>query len=63
MCSVATGWSLLGIYCASLVRVPDSTDLAQTKVCAVLACFLFIGAFCLNFLRARVDQANLGGKV
>ncbi|KAJ8663036.1 hypothetical protein O0I10_001213 [Lichtheimia ornata] len=61
MCSVATGWSLLGIYCASLVRVPDSTDLAQTKVCAVLACFLLIGAFCLNFLRARVDQANLGG--
>ncbi|KAI9320499.1 hypothetical protein BX666DRAFT_2024151 [Dichotomocladium elegans] len=62
MCTVSTAWSLLGIYIAVLVR-DDNVNLGQTqpKASAVLACFLFVGAFCLNFLRAKVDQANLGG--
>lgn len=63
MCTVATGWSLLGTYCAYLVRDQDNPEMAQPKVAGVLVSFLLVGAFCLNYLRARVDQANLGGKL
>lgn len=61
MCIVSTAWSLLGTFCASLVRNPDDPTLAQPKVSGVLAIFLVVGTFCLNYVRARMEQANLGG--
>lgn len=61
MCSVAAAWSILGIYLSSLVRDPNDPTLAQPKVCAILACFLVFGSFCLNLFRVKVEQANVGG--
>ncbi|KAG0185504.1 hypothetical protein DFQ28_009219 [Apophysomyces sp. BC1034] len=61
MCSVAAGWSLLGTYCAFLVRDPTDTRLAQPKMCAIVAMFEFFGAVGLNYVRVKVDQANVGG--
>ena len=63
MCAVSSGWTLLGGFCASLVRDPLDPNNAQPKVAAVLASFLVIGAFCLNYCRAKVTQANVGGKL
>lgn len=61
MCAVSTAWSLLGTFCASLVRDPTNASQAQPKVAVVLVVFLLVGAFCLNYLRTKVEQANVGG--
>jgi hypothetical protein len=61
MCSISASWAILGNYLASLVRNPSDPTLAQPKVCAILACFLVFGCFCLNMFRVKVEQANVGG--
>ncbi|ORX53644.1 hypothetical protein DM01DRAFT_1383643 [Hesseltinella vesiculosa] len=61
MCTVSAAYSILGTYCASLVRNPDDLTQAQPAVCGVLMTFLAVGSFVLNYVRVRVDQANVGG--
>ncbi|KAI8335402.1 hypothetical protein BC941DRAFT_69716 [Chlamydoabsidia padenii] len=61
MCFVSAAYTILGTYCASLVRDPNNTDLAQPGLCGVLVAFLIVGAFILNYVRAKVQQANVGG--
>ncbi|KAF7721549.1 GDP-mannose transporter into the lumen of the Golgi [Apophysomyces ossiformis] len=63
MCSLAAGWSLLGTYCVSLARDPTETRIAQPKMCAIAAMFEFFGAVGLNYVRVKVDQANVGGQL
>ncbi|KAI9275510.1 hypothetical protein BDA99DRAFT_495652 [Phascolomyces articulosus] len=61
MCTISSGWSLLGTFCASLVRDPLNPEMAQPKVAGILVSFLLVGAFCLNYCRVKVEQANVGG--
>lgn len=61
MCSISAAWSILGQYLASLVRNPDTTQLAEPRVCAILAFFLVSGCFILNMVRVKLEQANVGG--
>ncbi|KAI8882877.1 hypothetical protein K501DRAFT_220372 [Backusella circina FSU 941] len=61
MCCVSASWAILGSYLASLVRNPNDPEMAQPKVCAILASFLVFGSFCLNLFRVKVEQANVGG--
>lgn len=62
MCTISAAYTILGTYCASLVRDPSNPDLAQPALCGVLVSFLIVGAFLLNYVRAKVQQANVGGK-
>ncbi|KAI9488752.1 hypothetical protein BDB00DRAFT_29073 [Zychaea mexicana] len=61
MCSVSAAWSLLGTYCASLLRDPSNPEMAQPRVAGVLVAFLLVGAFVLNYCRVKIDQCNVGG--
>ncbi|KAI8584645.1 hypothetical protein K450DRAFT_217274 [Umbelopsis ramanniana AG] len=61
MSSVAAGWSILGTYCANAVRDHDDPTLAQPLVTLVLYIFLIIGAFWLNYARAKWEQTNVAG--
>ncbi|KAI9028195.1 hypothetical protein CLU79DRAFT_697224 [Phycomyces nitens] len=53
MCTLATGWSLLGTYSASLVRDPEAIMRAQPQVCAILAVFMIVGIMALNLFRVK----------
>ncbi|KAI8059103.1 hypothetical protein BC940DRAFT_314415 [Gongronella butleri] len=61
MCCIAAAYSILGTYCAFLVREPEATVHAQPAQCGILISFLAVGAFVLNYVRVKVDQANVGG--
>ncbi|KAI9268401.1 hypothetical protein EDC94DRAFT_503931, partial [Helicostylum pulchrum] len=61
MCSISASWAILGQFLASLVRDPNDAQLAQPKVCAILAFFLVFGCFFLSMFRVKVEQANVGG--
>ncbi|KAI9272494.1 hypothetical protein BY458DRAFT_455541 [Sporodiniella umbellata] len=60
MCSLSGAWSLLGIYLASLTRLPDTYQV-QPPSSAVLFVFLIIGCFFLSIVRIKNDKANVGG--
>lgn len=62
MSSLATAWSILGTYCAHIVRNPDDPTLTQPSVCVVLYTFLIVGAFVLNYVRVKWEQTNVAGK-
>ncbi|CAO3628551.1 unnamed protein product [Cunninghamella blakesleeana] len=61
MCCISAAYSTLGTYCAFLVYNPTSTEKAQPSFCGVLVSFLIVGAFFLNYIRVKFDQANVGG--
>ncbi|CAO3591691.1 unnamed protein product [Absidia cylindrospora] len=61
MCVVSAAFTILGTYCASLVRDANDSTFAQPAVCGILVAFLIVGAFILNYVRAKVQQANVGG--
>ncbi|KAG2174643.1 hypothetical protein INT44_006907 [Umbelopsis vinacea] len=61
MSSVSAGWSILGTYCANAVRDHDDPTLAQPLVTLVLYIFLILGAFWLNYARAKWEQTNVAG--
>lgn len=62
MSSVATGWSILGTYVANAVRDHDDPTLEQPLVTLILYIFLIIGAFWLNYARAKWEQTNVAGR-
>ncbi|CAO3634580.1 unnamed protein product [Mucor fragilis] len=57
---LATAWSFLGAYLASLARNRSDPNPIQPGACAVLAVFLFLGTFVLNIIRMKVPKANFG---
>ncbi|KAH8553614.1 hypothetical protein BGW37DRAFT_486400 [Umbelopsis sp. PMI_123] len=61
MSSVSAGWSILGTYCAYAVRDQDNPNLIQAPVVLVLYTFLIVGAFWLNYARAKWEQTNVAG--
>lgn len=63
MCTISAAYSILGTFCASLVRDANSEALAQPPLCGVLTSFLVVGAFVLNYARVKMKQANVGGNV
>lgn len=63
MCSISAAYSTLGTFCAFLVYDPTSNIQAQPRFCGVLVSFLIVGAFLLNYVRVKFDQANVGGMI
>ncbi|KAL0145745.1 hypothetical protein V8B55DRAFT_1464744 [Mucor lusitanicus] len=57
---LATAWSFLGAYLASLARNRSDPNPIQPGACAVLAVFLFLGTFVLNIIRMKVPKGRSG---
>ncbi|CAO3646292.1 unnamed protein product [Cunninghamella echinulata] len=59
MCSISAAYSTLGTFCAFLVYDPTSNVQAQPRFCGVLASFLIVGAFLLNYVRVKFIKLML----
>ncbi|KAF7725934.1 hypothetical protein EC973_009171 [Apophysomyces ossiformis] len=55
---VSALWSILGLYLADLARDHSNPNPLQAGTCAILAVFLFIGTFVLNYIRMKFHKAN-----
>ncbi|ORX50434.1 hypothetical protein DM01DRAFT_1271597, partial [Hesseltinella vesiculosa] len=53
---IAALWSLLGIYLSNLARDHSNPVPLQAGPSAILAIFLFIGSFFLNYLRMNFPK-------
>ncbi|KAG0167527.1 hypothetical protein DFQ30_005988 [Apophysomyces sp. BC1015] len=55
---ISAAWCILGLYLADLARDHSNPNPFQAGACAIMAVFLFLGTFVLNYIRMKFSKAN-----